>query len=326
MSSSTRARRSSRSAASLTDADIAAVLDRVPCVADSTRTVQHLEGGLTNVIVKVVLAEGTAAQRTVVARLGTDDSAALAIDRDAEHGASRAAAASGAAPDVVCRSVAEEVLVVAWVEGRTLGPADVRRDDMLPRLADVCRTLHAGPRFPVDFDMFDVQGRYLRIVQERGFRLPAGYLDLMPAFERMRAALAVRPAPTVPCHNDLLAENFLDDGNRLWVVDFEYAGNNEPAFELGNIASESGLSVTQLAELVRLYRRADDVSQVAAEVARARLLATASKYGWTLWGCIQAGTSTLDFDFWAWGLEKYERAVEEFAAADFGALLEEVAA
>ena len=312
---------SRRSAASLTDGEIEAILAAVPCLAGS-RGVQRLSGGLTNVIVKVTRADG----RRSVARIGTDDSALLAIDRDAEHAASLAAATAGAAPDVICRSERAGVLVVAWIEGRTLSAEDLREEAMLPRVAGLCRRLHEGRAFRTDFDMFDVQARYLRIVQERGFPVPAGYLDLMPALGRMRAALAQAPAEKKPCHNDLLAENFIDDGDRLWMVDFEYAGNNDPAFELGNIASESGLSTDALAELVRLYHGAADPAQVAAQVARARLLGTASKYGWTLWGCIQAEASSLDFDFWSWGLEKYDRAVEEFAAADFDALLEEVAA
>jgi thiamine kinase-like enzyme len=131
----------------------------------------------------------------------------------------------------------------------------------------------------------------------------------------------------VPCHNDLLAENFIDDGSRLWMVDFEYAGNNDACFELGNAASESDLSKEQLAELVRLYfGRSEQERPDAAKTARARLFALASKYGWTLWASIQNGVSTLDFDFWSWGMEKYERAVAEFAGPDFDRLLREVMA
>ena len=206
--------------------------------------------------------------------------------------------------------------------GPTLAAADIRDDANLPRIAEACRRLHAGPRFVGDFDMFEVQRRYLRIVLDHGFRLPARYLDRQPAFESMRRALAIRAEPTVPCHNDLLCENFIDDGTRLWLVDFEYAGNNDPCFELGNLWSESELPVEQLAELVRLYYgRAD-----AGKVARARLLGLASKYGWTLWAAIQHGASTVDFDFWSWGMAKYERAIAEFAGPDFRRLLEEVTA
>jgi len=302
-----------RCAATLSGADIEGLLDAVPATAVRPRTVQRLVGGLTNVNVRVTHAGGS-----MVARIATTDSALLAIDRAAEHANSLAAAASGAAPAVLDYSAAAGVLVVAWVEGRTFGAADLRRGDQLARVAAACRRLHSGPRFVTDFDMFQVQRGYLKVVTDHGFRLPPRYLDFLPKFELMRQVLADNAEPTVPCNNDLLAENFLDDGQRLWLIDYEYAGNNDACFELGNIASESGLSTDQLEELVTDYYGRPSRNKVA----RARLLGLASKYGWTLWASIQDGASTLDFDFWSWGMEKYERAVAEFDGPDFDRLLQ----
>ena len=112
----------------------------------------------------------------------------------------------------------------------------------------------------------------------------------------------------------------LDDGDRLWVIDYEYSGNNDECFELGNIWSESNLSLDHLELLVDSYygRRLHH------KVARARLLGLMSKFGWTLWASIQDAVSPIDFDFWAWGMEKYDRAVAEFDGPDFEHLLEEV--
>jgi thiamine kinase-like enzyme len=301
-----------RSAATLTDRDVEDILDAVPATAVRPRTVQRLTGGLTNVNVKVTHAGGS-----MVARIATADSALLAIDRAAEHANSRAAAASGAAPAVLDHSPQEGVLVVRWIDGRTFSAEDLRSGEHLVRVAQVCRRLHAGPRFVGDFDMFEVQRGYLDVVTEHGFRLPPRYLDYMAQFERMRVVLAERAGPTVPCNNDLLAENVIDDGERLWLIDYEYAGNNDPCFELGNLWSESGLGLDQLEELVTLYYG----EPLRHKVARARLLGLASKYGWTLWAAIQDGASTLDFDFWSWGMEKYERAVAEFDGPDFDRLL-----
>jgi thiamine kinase-like enzyme len=302
-----------RTAATLTDADIDTVLDAVPATAALPRTVVRLAGGLTNVNVKVTNPRGS-----MVARIATTDSALLAIDRVAEHANSLAAAASGAAPQVLDYSAEAGVLVVDWIEGRTFSAEDLRDGRHLARVAEVCRRLHSGPRFVNDFDMFEVQRGYLQVVTEHGFRLPSRYRDFMPQFERMRLAVAERAEPTVPCNNDLLAENFLDDGERLWLIDYEYSGNNDPCFELGNIWSESGLALEQLAELVTWYYG----KPLRNKVARARLLGLASKYGWTLWAAIQDAASTLDFDFWSWGMEKYERAVAEFDGPEFDRLLE----
>jgi thiamine kinase-like enzyme len=291
-----------------------AALDRLPYLTGRPRTVAPLQGGLTNLIVKV-----TVPQRSVVLRLSSSDGDLLAIDRDAEEVNSRRAASSGAGPAVLDRLPDLNLLAVDWVEGRTLTPEDLRDERMLARVADVCRTLHAGPRFMGDFDMFAVQRRYLDIVMDRGYRLPPRYLELIPQVARIEAALAVRRVPTVPCNNDLLAANFIDDGARLWVIDYEYGGNNDACFELGNIGQEADLSAAHLAALVESYygRRLHN------RVARARLLGLMARYGWTLWASIQTAVSPIDFDFWSWGMAKYERALEEFDGPAFPQLLED---
>jgi thiamine kinase-like enzyme len=212
------------------------------------------------------------------------------------------------------------VLAVRFIEGTTWTDDDVLDPRNSDRIAEVCRRLHAGPAFVNDFDMLQLQPQYLSLVLERGLRLPDRYLDVAPHMKAIAAALGVRPQRTVPCNNDLLAANVIDAGDRLWLIDYEYSGNNDPFFEIGNLWSEAAGTPDDLGRLVTAY--AGEVSS--ALTARARLWGLMSKYGWMLWASIQDGTSDLDFDFWSWGLEKYDRAVAEFDGPDFGRLLEEV--
>jgi thiamine kinase-like enzyme len=196
----------------------------------------------------------------------------------------------------------------------------VAADGNIPRIAEACRRLHTGGRFGNDFNMFDIQRRYRSVARSRGFRVPAGYDDLMPQFDAAAAALSARDPGTVPCNNDLLAANFIDDGDRIWLIDYEYSGNNDACFELGNIWAECRLSADALAELVKAYYGRPRRSRMA----RARLLGLVGKYGWTLWGAIQNAASPLDFDFWSWAVERFEGAAAGFTAGDFGCLLEDV--
>jgi len=295
----------------------AALLERigsVPALAAHT-AVSDLSGGLTNRNLKVTTPDGV-----YVARLSSAESALLAIDRVNEHANSRAAAASGAAPRVIAFAPEVSVLVVDFIEASTWGNADVLLPANAARLADVCRQLHAGPRFVNDFDMLELQPQYLSLCLQRGFRLPDRYLDFAPHVRAIKAALGERPVPTVPCNNDLLAANVLDAGHRLWLIDYEYSGNNDPFFEIGNLWSEAAGTPDDLERLVAAYVGHPST----ALAARARLWGLMSKYGWTLWASIQDGASDLDFDFWSWGMEKYDRAVAEFDGPDFGRLLEEV--
>lgn len=291
-----------------------AVLADLPELAGTPRTVASLQGGLTNVNVKV-----STPGRTAVVRLSGPDGDLLSIDRDAENVNSRRAAASGAAPAVLAYLPQHQALVVEWVEGRTLVADDMRDEETLVRAAQACRRLHAGSRFVGDFDMFEVQRRYLRIVQERGYELPPRYLDLLPQVDRIAAALDVRRQPSVPCNNDLLAANFIDDGVRLWIIDYEYGGNGDPCFELGNLWAESDLPAEHLDLLVDTYLG----THLHHYVARARLLALMARYGWTLWAVIQDVVSPIDFDFRSWGLAKYDRALAEFDGPDLDRVLDE---
>jgi thiamine kinase-like enzyme len=257
---------------------------------------------------------------TFVARISSGGSELLAIDRDCEYRNSVAAAAAGAGPPVVEYRPQDRLLVIGYIEGRTLDSADVATAGNIPRIAEACRRLHEGGRFGNDFDMFDIQQRYLSVARSRGFRIPAGYDDLVPQFSAAAKALATRPVRTVPCHNDLLAANFIDDGDRIWLIDYELSGNNDACFELGNIGAESHLSAEALAELVTAYYHKPRRSRIA----RARLLGLVGMYGWTLWGAIQNAASPIDYDFWSWAMERLEGAAAGFTADDFPRLLEDV--
>jgi thiamine kinase-like enzyme len=290
------------------------VLSRVPSLAGA-RQVTALPGGLTNENFKVVTDAGT-----YVARLWSGGGELLGIDREHEFRNSQLAAAAGVGAPVIEYRPQDRVLVLGFIEGRTLGNADVADPAMINRIAAACRALHGAGRFAGDFDMFVLQPRYYATVKEAGIRIPAGYADLLPAFEAARAALAVRDEGTVPCNNDLLAANFIDDGDRLWLIDYEYSGNNDPCFELGNIAAETGLDADALAALVAAYYGRRRGSRIA----RAELFGLVARYGWTLWGAIQHARSDLDFDFWSWAMEKFDVAAAGFTSPAFAGLLADV--
>ena len=292
------------------------VLDHIASLCNRPCEVEELSGGLTNVNLKV-----TCEGRTVVVRVAQKGSDLLAIDRRVEHRNSIAAAEAGVGAPVLDFLEDPQLLVVGYIDGHTFTDDDLRRGDQLHRVAAACKQLHQGPEFVSSFNMFAIQRRYLEIVEQRGFRLPDRYLDFAPQVQRIEQAMAVLPVTSVPCNNDLLAGNFIDDGNKIWLIDYEYSGANDPYFELGNIWSEANLTLEQLEELLEAY----DGAVHPHLVARARLWGLMSKYGWTLWASIQSSVSDIDFDFWSWGIEKYDRAVAEFDDPAFERLLQDVA-
>ena len=295
--------------------ELDALLDRTEHLAAKPRTVEELPGGLTNRNYKVTTPDGT-----FVARLSEAGTELLAIDRDREHRNSVIAAQAGAGAPVIEYRPADRLLVVGYINGRTLTAADVAKNANITRIAQACRRLHDGGRFVNDFNMFDVQRGYLAAAKTRDFKIPKGYDDLLPQFKAAERALNARPTKTVPCHNDLLPANLIDDGQRIWLIDYELSGNNDACFELGNIAAESHLDDEALAALVTSYHQKTRKSRIA----RAKVLGLVGMYGWTLWGAIQHGSSPIDYDFWAWAMERFEGAAEGFTRKSFSQLLEDV--
>ena len=294
-----------------TGRDLERLLDGIPILTGPGRPVTPRPGGLTNTNYRVRTDGGL----DVVVRVSAPETGLLGVDRHAEHVNTLAAAAAGVGAPVLDYLEGRGVMVVGFLPGRTWGDTDVAAN--LTRFARALHRLHAGPSFVGRFDMVALRRRYLDIVHEHGFRMPAGYAALEPSAERVEQVLALSPEPLVSCHNDLLAANVLDDGGDLRIIDYEYSGMNEPSFELGNAMAEARLGEEALTEVcTAYYGRHDD-----ALVARAELWGWLARYGWTLWGMIQDGTSAIEFDFWQWSMEKLEPAEQLAASPRFDELL-----
>ena len=279
-----------------------ALLDRVPRLR-TRNEISELSGGLTNRNLKVSTDSGI-----YVARISSNESSLLSIDREAEYRNSIIAAEVGVGAPVYDYLSGAGLLVIGFLQGHTYNAEDVAAN--LPRIALSIKRLHQAEPFVRDFDMFEIQKSYLSIVKERGFRIPNRYEELAKYGDELFKAFQATDEGKVPCNNDLLAANFIDDGSKIWLIDYEYSGNNDPCFELGNLWSESFLPIEALRELVTAYYGDDRPDKFA----RAWLFSVFAKYGWTLWASIQDGISELDFDFWEWGMRKYSDVLRDFGS------------
>jgi thiamine kinase-like enzyme len=288
------------------------VLGRVEAWRGREVTATELSGGLTNTN-HLVTVDG---QRYVV-RIPGRSTELLAVDRENERHNAAAAATTGVAPAIVEVLEDLDVMVIEYVDGTTMSSQALRTPDMARRVAASLRRLHAGPRFLKAFDMFRLTEFYLDVCEDQDLRIPDGFRDRLDDVGAIERALGARPLPSVPCHNDLLAENYIDDGEQLWIVDFEYSGNNDPTFELGDTAQESAFDADLRAILCEAYFGEATPSLLA----RMDLQAVMADVGWTLWAAIQAEISTIDYDFRGWAVERWERALAVFGSGDFGRLL-----
>ncbi len=297
------------------DPELDRLLDQVPRLS-SRVLVEELSGGLTNRNYRVVTPEGD-----FVVRWSGSDATLLGIDRDAECANTRAAHEAGVGAEVFDYRPDLGVLVIGYLTGTSLVDESFTDPGVLRRAAEACRRLHAGPQFTGEFDMFARQAAYRETVRERGFRLPDGYDDHADGWAAVRRVVEARPRRSVACNNDLLAGNFIDDGERVWLIDYEYSGRNDADFELGNTTTECEFTP----EMVEAYAEAYYGTPSRGDVARVRLGALRAQYGWALWGFIQAASSDFDFDFWGWGMHRFEKAARGFTSDGFERLLEDAA-
>ena len=289
---------------------LVAALQRVPEVAGREMTLTALSGGITNRNFLIALHD--APDRYVI-RLAGNDTHLLGISREVEHAATVAAAGVGVAPEVVAFIRPEGYLVTRFIVGAPVTLEQVRQPDMLRRVADSMRRIHGGPAIPGLFVPLRIVEAYRALAVERGVPIPLAYQRSVDVGRRIEAALLSAPMEPRPCHNDLLNANFIDDGERIRIVDWEYAGMGDPFFDLGNFSINHELPPEADETLLEAY----DGAVTPARLARLRLMRVVSDFREAMWGVLQQGISSLDVDFVAYADEHFERLLANASGPAF---------
>ena len=264
-------------------------------------TVVQLEGGITNRNFRVNFG-GT----DYVVRLPGKRTQLLGIDREAECIANKAAAQLGIAPQVAALLSEPSALVTAFVSGREMRADELREPETIAEVAHDLRQLHdSGTELPTGFDSFRLVEEYAKVGREHGSEPPAGYDEALDAAQKIERAVRDQPGhEPVPAHNDLLPANFLRDGDRMQLIDWEYAGMGDRWFDLGNFAVNNELDDDQEALLLEAYfgEPPDDRRR-----ATLKLFRFMSDFREGMWGVVQAGVSELEFDFRDYAQKHFDR-------------------
>lgn len=266
-----------------------------------------LGGGITNHNFKV-----SVGGELFVLRLGGARTDVLGIDRSVEFAAGRRAFEVGVGPEVVALVPEEGWLVARFIDGRQIPPEQMRRPPTLRRAAAALRALHAAAAIPGRFDAHEVVQDYRRKAEAGGVRIPDAYDEAVRISDRIRAARG--PQPFVPCHNDLLNLNFLDDG-AIKIVDWEYAGMGDRFFDLANFSVNHDFSVEDDRALLEAYFGAARDRDFAA----LRLMRFMSDFREAMWGVLQSGISELDFDFDGYATKHFTRMLATASEPEFAA-------
>jgi thiamine kinase-like enzyme len=289
----------------LLDPAVQAVIEAMPAWRGADRLdAEPLEGGITNRNFLI-----TVAGESFVARLPGEDTDVLGIDREHERRATEIAAAAGVGPDVVAYLADRSCLITRFIPGDPVPVAQMRTRETLTQAVKSIKGIHAAPPLPGTFSPFRVVETYAQRASDRGVDPPDDYAVLHAHAREIEAAFDRQPAPDISCHNDLLNANFLRRGDRIFIVDYEYAGMGDLFFDLGNLSINHEFDDDADALLLEIYF--DGVSDSAA--ARLKLMRIMSDFREAMWGVLQQAVSKLDFDYVEYARKHFDRCSRHIA-------------
>lgn len=284
--------------------DVAKLLAGVPGITPGG-TAQRL-GGLTNRVYRL---------RDFIIRVPGEGTETY-INRQHEAIAARAAAAAGVSPEVIHFDETTGVMITRFIDSTTMTPQGFKTRTGSPaRAARALRQLHqSGQTFPARFELFAMIDDYLGHLSGKDVPVPPGYPAVLAEAEAVRTALARSPVPLAPCHCDPLCENFLDTGTRMWIVDWEYSGMNDPMWDLGDLSVEGQFDAAQDAEMLAAYFDGPPTPQ---DHARMVIYKAMCDLLWTLWGLLQLANDNPAEDFRAYADTRFARCRALMATPEF---------
>jgi thiamine kinase-like enzyme len=283
------------------------IIAQIPGWDPARLTISPLVGGITNQNFRVDRGE-----ETYVLRIGGQNTQLLGIDRRREYTCTAIAARLGVGAEVVRFIAAEDALVSRFIFGAGVSPEAAARPATLLRIVSTIKRYHAGPAFPGTFSPFATVRAYHALALERGAAFPASQPRVFALMERIEDCVGALSQPR-PCHNDLLASNFIDDGETIWILDWEYAGMGDIFFDLGNFAVNQSLDDDQCGLLLHYY-----FGEVRlADVAHLHLMRLASDLREAFWGFLQIAISDIDFDYQGYAQRHLERFLQNVATPRF---------
>ena len=298
--------------------ELVRAMQKVPELAGRELRLTPISGGITNRNFRVDAVDATGQW---VIRLAGNDTHLLGISREVEHAATVAAAGVGVGPEVTAFIRPEGYLVTRFIVGSPVTDAAVHRPETLRRVADSLRRIHDGPAIPGLFVPLRIADAYRALAIARGVPIPPEYELAAAIGRRIELAFLSNPLELRPCHNDLLNANFIDDGTRIRIIDWEYAGMGDPFFDLGNFSINHELTPDEDELLLAAY----DGEVRAPRLARLILMRVVSDFREAMWGVLQQGISSLDVDFVAYAASSFDRLLANAATGRFERALREAA-
>lgn len=283
------------------------IAESIPALSNKRFQISPLSGGMTNTNFLVDTGEDK-----YVLRIAGSGSEILGISREVEADCAARASSIGLAPDLEFSDPAKGISLTRFIEGETLTPETMKDPENLKKIAVSLKRLHGAHSFSGEFSTFDTVRDYSNKAYLRNVTFPEEFNTAIRIMDDIEKALGSQSSTKVPCHNDLLAANFIKDSEKIWVIDWEYAGMGNPYFDLANFAVNQSLSDDEIKQFIELYGTEDSDA-----FERVKLMQVASDLREASWGYLQSAVSEIDFDYIGYGKEHLDRFIKGSQQADF---------
>ena len=292
------------------------ILQRFPQFASASNLiVSELTGGITNKNYKI-----TEDGESYVLRMGGNETKFLGIDRKIEYECSLLASQIGIAPEPVAFLEPEGYIVARFISGKGIPAEEIGSEENIKRVLDSMKAYHGLDTFPGSFSPFHVAEEYAKTASSFNVKLPHKMDWYLEKSREIEKAMYREPFKPHPCHNDLLNSNFIDDGTRVRILDWEYAGMGDIFFDLGNFAVQHEFNDEQDEVLLRTYFG----EQTDSQRARLKLMKIMSDLREAMWGLVQVGVSKLDFDYAGYVERYFDRYEASLSSSEYQRWLKEV--
>jgi len=282
------------------------------------KEVEHksLSGGLSNINFTC-----TVENKKFVLRIPGEGTEVF-IDRGNEKGAILATSQLGVSPDLLGIVIPENAMVLPFVEGEVMNPGVIAADNgIIVKIVNVLKKVHTGAVFEKRTYVFDMIREYTKLARQKDAFFPHDFDWMCHVADKIEKAMDRNKPELAACHNDVLSENFiLDESGKMWLLDWEYCGMNDPFFDLGDFAVEHPLSRKQEEMIAETYCG----EMLPHQLYRILLHKLTADLWWSLWAMIQNQTSNLDFDYYGYGIGRYARFRENYYDPGFDTWLSEV--
>ena len=266
--------------------------------------VSQINSGITNINFEVTVGEKSFF-------LSIPDSESLNIDYKNKYYNNKICGEIKISPKVTHFIESENLLVTEFIKSKVSSLAMFQSSKEIEQLVKNIKLLHNANPFLRKFDMFNQISYYQNILRKDG--MPKKLFKYVNNINFLKEKLYLPNDKLVPCHNDLLAENIINKDNQILIVDFDYSGNNDPCFELGNLSVEMEYDDEQINKLVKSYYGEINKNIIS----RVNLQGIVSDIGWSLWSYVQVENSNLDFDYKSHAIYRLERAIDKMESKEY---------